>query len=287
MLGLTALMLYLGELLGGKSGLMLGLGFAVVSNFFSYFFSDKIVLALYRAKPVAENDNPGLYKIVRELAQRANMPMPKLYIIPASYANAFATGRNPNHAAVAVTQGILDLLSERELRGVLAHELSHVTNRDILISTVAAIAASAIYTIARIAQWSMWLGGSSDRNNRRGNPLGLLIMVIVAPLAAMIIQMAISRNREYEADADGAHLSEDPMALADALQKISGTDRALGSMVNPTTAHLFIINPLKGEDVFALFSTHPPLAKRVSRLEAIANQMGKGTLRYDVPKIIY
>lgn len=288
MLGLTALMLLLGDLMGGKSGLVMGLGFAVVSNFFAYFFSDKIVLMLYGAKPANESEHPLLFKTVRDLAAAAKMPLPKIYIIQANYANAFATGRNPSHAAVAVTTAIMEVLSERELRGVLAHELSHVRHRDILISSIAAIIAGAIYTIARIAQWGLYFGGGSRDDNRRGgNPIALLAVVIVAPLAAMIIQMAISRSREYEADRGGADLSQDPLALAEALKKIHQAARAIPGSINPTTAHLFIVNPLKGESILSLFSTHPPLKERVARLEAIAEALVQRPPSLKTPKIIY
>lgn len=291
LLALTALMLFIGELLGGRSGLVMGLGFALVSNLLVYFFSDKIVLAMYGAKPIGPGDYPQVHRIVQELAQKASMPMPRLYYIPNRMANAFATGRNPQHAALAVTQGILDILDERELRGVLAHELSHVLHRDILISTIAAIIAGAVYTLARIAQWGLWFG-SGHRDNERGggHPLALLFIAIIAPLAATIIQLAVSRSREYEADRGGADLSEDPLALADALTKIHQAAAVAPGFANPVTAHLFIVNPLKGENFMALFSTHPPLSKRVERLESMAQRMGHQTSRsaqYNIPKIIY
>lgn len=288
MLGLAALMLVVGELLGGRSGLLMGLGFAVFSNIFAYFFSDKIVLAIYRAKPITEIAHPRLWAIVRELVQKANIPMPRLYMIPGAWANAFATGRNPQHAAVAVTRGIADLLSERELKGVLAHELAHVFHRDILVATIAAVLSSTIYTLARIAQWGLYFGGSSNREDRRGgNPLALLVVAIVAPLAALIIQMAISRSREYDADEKGSLWTNDPLALVSALQKIHQAARVIPGAASPTTAHLFIINPFRGENILSLFSTHPPLTRRIARLEAIAGKMGLSAKIYSVPKIIY
>ncbi|MBI4064669.1 MAG: zinc metalloprotease HtpX [Elusimicrobia bacterium] len=270
MAGLTILMVFIGELVGGKSGLIMGLGFAVVSNVFSYYFSDKIVLALYRAKPADEARFGDLHQMVDELAAKAGIPKPRLYIIPGPMANAFATGRDPQHAVVAATEGILQVLSPKELRGVLAHEISHVVHRDILISTIAATMAGAIYMVARIAQWSMWFGGGHRDDERGGNPIALLAVAIIAPLAAMLIQMAVSRNREYAADQGGAHLSDDPLALAEALKKIHNASRLTHWQPNPTTAHLFIANPLKAESILTLFSTHPPLEKRIARLQELA-----------------
>ncbi|MBI4667975.1 MAG: zinc metalloprotease HtpX [Elusimicrobia bacterium] len=291
MLGLTALLLFLGEMAGGRSGIMMGLGFAVVSNLIAFFFSDKIVLAMYRAKPVTEKDEPKLVQMVRELAERAKIPMPKVYVIPGQMANAFATGRNPQNAAVAVTEGIMQILTPRELRGVLAHEISHVLHRDILIATIAAILAGAVYTLARIVQWGAYFGGGRRDDDRGGNPLALLVVAIVAPLAAMLIQMAVSRSREYEADKGGGRLTDDPLALSQALVKIHQASRYSGWQPNPTTAHLFIANPLKGEGLLSLFSTHPPLSARVARLEAMSQAMGQAAVSAqkgpNFPKLVY
>jgi heat shock protein HtpX len=243
-------------------------------NFGSYWFSDKIVLAAYGAREVSEAEAPVLYRIVHNLALRDGMPMPRLYIIPSDAANAFATGRNPQHAAVAVTEGIMRLMNERELTGVLAHELSHVKNRDILISSIAATLAGVIMMIARMAQWSAFFGGMgrSDEREGGGGALGLLVMAIVAPIAAMIIQMAISRTREYAADETGAHTSGDPLGLASALRKLGVASERIPLDASPQTSHLFIVNPLSGRSLMQLFSTHPPLEDRIARLEAMAGQ---------------
>jgi heat shock protein HtpX len=238
-------------------------------NFVSYWFSDKIVLKMYGAQPLSETDAPGVHRIVRGLATRARIPMPKLYLIPSPSPNAFATGRSPEHAAVAVTEGIMRLMDERELEGVLGHELSHVLNRDILISTVAATIAGAISMLANMAQWSMMFGGSRDEEGRGTNPIALLAGIILAPLAAMLIQMAVSRSREYQADASGAHLTRDPAALASALGKLGQASRMLPMDANPATAHMFIVNPLSGKALMNLFATHPPLEDRIARLRSM------------------
>lgn len=290
MLALTGLMLLVGELAGGRGGLMMGLVFAVASNLIAYFFSDKIVLAMYGAKPASKEKFPDLHDMVAELAQKANIPVPRVYIIPGPMANAFATGRNPANAVVAVTEGIMRVLSPRELRGVLAHEISHVLHRDILISTIAAILAGVVYTLARIAQWGMYFGGGRRNDERGGHPLATLAVVIFAPLAAMLIQMAVSRSREYEADRGGADLCDDPLALADALVKIHQAARAVPWQPNPTTAHLLIANPLRGESLMSLFSTHPPVNKRVERLKVMAERLGlqsRKTGGPEFPKLIY
>jgi heat shock protein HtpX len=232
----------------------------------SYWFSDKIVLKMYGAKPLGEGDLPVVQRIVRKLATQANIPMPKLYLLPSESPNAFATGRNPQHAAVAVTEGILRIMDERELEGVLAHELSHVLNRDILISTIAATVAGAISMLANMAQWGMMFGGSRDEEGRSSNPIALLATIILAPLAAMLIQMAVSRSREYQADASGAKLTHDPNALASALGKLGQATKMIPMNANPATAHLFIVNPLNGRAFMNLFSTHPPLEDRIERL---------------------
>jgi len=261
---LTGLLLFAGQLLGGKTGLLIGLVFALGMNFFSYFFSDKIVLMMYRAQEVEKSH--ALYKIVAEVAHLAKMPMPRVYIIPADTPNAFATGRNPKHAAVAATEGILKILDKEELRGVLAHEISHVRNRDILVATIAATIAGVINYLASMAQWGLFFGGR-DNERGSGNILGVLFLAIVTPLIATIIQLAISRSREYLADESGAHLIKDPDALARALEKIERN-----VMHNPmpfgnqATASLFITNPFTLHGMVSLFSTHPPTEERAKRL---------------------
>jgi heat shock protein HtpX len=264
---LTGFILFLGDYFAGQNGLILALGLAAAMNFVSYFFSDKIALAMYRAQPVTREQLPRAYDIVQRLTQRVGLPMPKIYVIPTDSPNAFATGRNPAHASVAVTEGILNLLTDEELEGVLAHELGHVKNRDILISSVAATLAGAITVLARMAWWAGMFGGyGSDREERRGGGLGALLMMILAPIAAMLIQMAISRSREYQADATGAHFTGNPYALASALKKLDAYSRRVPLLASPSTAHLFIIQPLLGISFSNLFSTHPPIAKRIERL---------------------
>ena len=270
---LTGLIMLIGQWLGGSQGLIIAFVFAIIMNFGSYWFSDKIVLAAYGARQVSEAEAPTLYRIIHTLALRDGMPMPKLYIIPSDAANAFATGRNPQHAAVAVTEGILRLMNERELTGVLAHELSHVKNRDILISSIAATLAGVVMMIAHMAQWAALFSGahrSDDREGGGGGVLGLLVTAIVAPLAATIIQMAISRTREYAADETGARLSRDPLALASALRKLGAASEQIPLHASPQTAHFFIVNPLSGRSLMRLFSTHPPLEERIARLLVMA-----------------
>ncbi len=270
MMMLTLLLVFGGAALGGRQGMTFALLFAFLINFVSYFFSDKIVLKMYRAQEVSEAEAPVLYRIVRRLTQKAGMPMPKVYIIPDMSPNAFATGRNPQHAAVAATQGIMQLLTEDELAGVMSHELTHVLHRDILISTVAATIAGAISYLAQMAQWAMIFGGGR-RSDDDGNPVAALVMMIVAPIAAMLIQLAISRSREYSADEGGAKLLGNPLALADALKKLTrGTQTIPMQKTSPATSHLFIVNPLRGGGIMKLFSTHPPLEERIARLEAMA-----------------
>ena len=267
---LTGLFIAVGGLLGGRSGMMMAFVFALIMNFVSYWFSDKIVLKMYGAQPIGESEAPVVHRIVRNLATRAGIPMPKLYLIPSEAPNAFATGRNPQHAAVAVTHGIMRIMDETELEGVLAHELSHVLNRDILISTVAATVAGAISMLANMAQWGLMFGGSRHDDEGRGtNPIALLLTVILAPLAAMLIQMAVSRSREYQADASGAQLTRNPNGLASALTKLGQASRIVPMDASPATAHLFIVNPLSGSMLSNLFATHPPLEERIARLRAM------------------
>jgi heat shock protein HtpX len=268
---LTLLLMFIGRVFGGQNGMFIALAFAVVMNFVSYFYSDKIALAMYRAQPVTREQLPKAYAAVERITQRIGLPMPKIYVIPTESPNAFATGRNPQHASVAVTHGILELLNDEELEGVLAHELGHVNNRDILISSVAATVAGAITMLASMGRWAMIFGGmerGGDRDNRGGG-LTALFMLIVAPIAAMLIQLAISRSREYQADATGAKFTGNPYALASALRKLDAYSRRVPMVASPSTAHLFIIQPLLGMNagMFAsLFQTHPPIAKRIERL---------------------
>src|SRR5690349_17910550 len=261
---LTLILLFIGRIFGGQNGMLIALAFAAVLNFVSYFYSDKIALAMYRAKPVTREELPRAYQIVERLTQRMGIPMPKMYVIPTDSPNAFATGRNPNHASVAMTEGILNLLNDEELEGVLAHELGHVRNRDILISSVAATLAGAITMLARFG----FFFGMGDRDDRdRGGGFVGLLMLILAPLAATLIQLMISRSREYQADATGAELTGNPYALASALRKLDETSKRIRLSATPSTAHLFIVAPFLGGMNFAnLFSTHPPIAKRIERL---------------------
>lgn len=268
---LTAILLWFGQAFGGREGLVLALGFAVVMNFASYWWSDKIVLKMYGAQEVDEAQAPELYSIVRNLAQAGQIPMPRVYIIPEEAPNAFATGRNPQNAAVAITQGLLRTLTREEIAGVLGHELGHVRNRDTLIMVVAATLAGALSMLANIAQWGMIFGGGRSSDDEGANPLALIVGIIVAPLAAMLIQMSISRSREYLADEAGAQFSGNPLALASALRKIQGySEQVPMHHGSPATAHLFIINPFTGGNFAKLFSTHPPTEERIARLEALA-----------------
>jgi heat shock protein HtpX len=276
---LTALFIWIGHLIGGKQGALVALIFAGLMNFMAYWFSDKIVLMMYGAKEIKENELPGLFRIVRELCQRANLPMPRLYLIDTDSPNAFATGRNPKNAAVAVTKGLLKLLDEAELKGVIGHELSHIKNRDILISTIAATLAGALSYLAMMARWSLFFGGfgGSSEEDRRGNIFGLLGLIIfttLAAFAAMLIQLAISRTREYLADEGGAKLCGNPRFLARALAKLDAFAKRLPLEVNPATSHMFIVNPLRTKDILTLFSTHPPIEERIRRLEMMARKMG-------------
>ena len=276
---LTALVVWIGQMFGGPNGAVIALLMAGAMNFFSYWFSDKIVLKMYGAQEITANDDPELYSLVQDLATRAGLPMPRVYMIPEEAPNAFATGRNPEHAAVAVTQGIRRILNKRELTGVLGHELSHVKHRDILISTIAATLAGAISYLAYMAQWGMIFGGGSrDRDEGGGsNIFSLLFMMIVAPLAAMLIQMAVSRSREYMADDGGARVTGDPLALASALRKLHMGAQNIPLQVSDatanSTAHMFIVNPLTAKGLASLFSTHPAMEERIARLEAMAKDM--------------
>jgi heat shock protein HtpX len=268
---MTLLLVFVGAAIGGRSGMIFAFGLAVVMNFGTYWFSDKLVLKMYRAQPVSEGEAPDLYAIVRMLAQKAGMPMPTVYIIPDETPNAFATGRNPEHAVVAVTNGIMRILSREELTGVIAHELAHIRHRDMLTGTIVATIAGAISMLAQMAQWAMIFGGGRRDDDEGGNPLAALVMMIVAPIAAMLVQMAISRTREYEADKGGANLAGNPHSLANALLKLEkGSQIVPMHDAKPATAHMFIVNPLHGGGLLSLFSTHPPVAERVKRLQEMA-----------------
>jgi len=265
MLLLTLLLVFGGAAIGGQRGMTYALMMAIAINFITYFFSDKIVLRMYRAQEVTETEAPVLYRIVKRLTQKADMPMPKVYIIPDNSPNAFATGRNPKHAAVAATQGIMRILTEDELTGVMAHELAHVRHRDILIGSIAATIAGAI---SYLAQMAFFFGGRSDDDDG-GSPIAGLIMMILAPIAAMLIQMAISRSREYAADAGGAQLHGNPMALANALRKLHSGAKEIPMHATPATSHMMIVNPLSGGSMMRLFSTHPPVEERIARLQSM------------------
>ena len=268
---LTVLLVWIGSLVGGRNGAIFALVFAGVMNFGVYWFSDRIVLKMYRAQAVTEAQEPKLHRIVRELALRSNIPMPKVYIIPQDAPNAFATGRNPQHAAVAVTTGIMKLLNEEELKGVLAHELSHIRHRDILIGTIAATIAGAISMIASFARWGAIFGGGDDREGGTAQLVMMLVLTPLASIAALLIQLAISRSREYHADEGGAQLAGNPLYLARALAKLDAGTKRIPMQVNPSTAHMFIVSPLTRKGVQGLFSTHPPIEKRIERLEHMAH----------------
>lgn len=273
LISLTLLLVWFGRAAGGEQGMITAFFFACAMNFVSYWFSDKLVLAAYRAKPISEQESPEIYQIVRELSLEAKIPMPKIYMIPNASPNAFAAGRNPRHAAVAVTQGIFELLNYEELKGVLAHELSHVANRDILISTIAAVLAGAVSVMASAARWVMMFGGMSQRDERErnSNPFIFLVLVILMPVAAALIRLAISRSREYGADEKGAHLCGNPLYLASALRKLDSAARQIPmAQADPASSHLFIVNPLRKGILEALFSTHPPMEMRIARLERMA-----------------
>jgi heat shock protein HtpX len=273
---LTALIVWIGHLFGGQQGMFIAFVLAMAMNFFSFWFSDKIVLRMYRAREVSSQDHPELYRIVRQIAENATLPMPRIYVIPEESPNAFATGRNPEHAVVAVTEGLLELMDQEEVEGVLSHEMAHIKNRDILIGSIAATMAGAIMILASMARWAAFFGGGSRDEQEGGGlgVLGLIVMSVLAPIAAMLIQMAISRSREYHADATGAKFAGNPQGLASALEKLGAYSRRLPMQASPSTAHMFIVNPLSRGNLMHLFSTHPPLEERISRLT------GRGT---DIP----
>jgi len=270
---LTGLLMFIGGFFGGQKGVVLAFLFAMVLNFGSYWFSDTLVLKMYQARPVSEGEAPGLQTMVKNLAMKASLPMPRVFIVPGDTPNAFATGRDEHHAVVAVTEGLLRILNRDELEGVIAHELTHIKQKDILIGSIAATLAGAIVMLANMAQWAAMFGGASRDNEEGGNSGGgiisLILMAILAPLAATLIQMAISRSREYLADAGGAKVSGKPYGLANALEKLSQASQAIPMEANPSTAHMFIVNPLTGRSLMNLFSTHPPIEERVARLKSM------------------
>jgi heat shock protein HtpX len=266
---MTLLLIFIGQMLGGQGGMMIAFLFAIVMNFGTYWFSSSIVLRMYGAKELPRNEYPEIYRMTEEMTQRGGIPMPKLYIIRGEQPNAFATGRNPENGAVALTEGILQMLPPDELRGVISHELAHIQHRDILVGTVAATIAGAISMIANMAQWAMIFGGGRSRDDDNGSPIAAIVMMIVAPIAAMMIQMAISRSREFLADAGGAQMSGNPLSLANALRKLQQKAEQIPMNATPATAHMFIVNPLSGGGFMKLFSTHPPMEERIARLEAL------------------
>ena len=270
MVTLTLMLVFIGTLLGGKSGMTVALIIAFAMNFITYWFSDKIVLRMYGAQEVSEAEAPELYSMVKRLALHAILPMPKIYLIDKEQPNAFATGRNPQKGAIALTTGIMKILPREELEGVIGHELSHIRHRDILVGTVAATIAGAISYLAQMAQWAMIFGGRKDEEGQGANPISALVMMIVGPIAAMLVQMAISRSREYGADEGGARIAGNPLSLANALRKLYAASQKIPMEVNPATSHMFIVNPLSGGGLLRLFSTHPPIEERISRLEAMA-----------------
>jgi heat shock protein HtpX len=269
MVTLSLMLVFIGGLLGGKSGMTFALIMAFGINFITYWFSDKIVLKMYKAKPVNESEAPELYNMVRRLSQKAQIPMPKVYIMEQDQPNAFATGRNPEHGVVAVTTGIMRILSREELEGVIAHELAHIKHRDILVSTVAAAIAGAISYLAQMAQWAMIFGGGRSDDDEGSSPIASFVMMIVGPIAAMLVQMAISRSREYGADAGGARIAGNPLYLSSALKKLDMASKRIPMDANPATSHMFIVNPLTGGGILKLFRTHPPMEERIARLESM------------------
>lgn len=266
---MTVLLILIGSIFGDQQGMILAFGLSLVMNFFSYWFSDKIVLAMYRARAVTEAESPRLYSLAARVAQQANLPMPRLYVIPQETPNAFATGRSPNHAAIAVTEGILRILSDDELKGVIAHEFAHIKHRDILTGTIVATMVGAITFLARMAGWSLMFAGNRDR--RDSNALGEMLLLILAPIAAVLVQLAISRSREFAADEAAARFTAQPLSLANALNKLERVnDRIPLQSATPATAHMMIVNPLRGQGIMKLFSTHPPIQERIDRLQQIA-----------------
>ena len=270
MAALSAVLIFMGGALGGQNGILIALAFALVMNVGSYWYSDKIVLSMYRAQELSPADAPMVHQIVEELARNAGVPKPRLYIVPQQAPNAFATGRDPEHGVIAVTQGIMQLLPLDQLRGVLAHEMAHIANRDILVQSVAGVIGSAITAIANMLQFAMIFGGSRDEEGNGTNPLAAIAMMILGPLAASLIQMAISRRREYMADAAGASYCGDPMALAYALNNLDAYSRQIPMQANPATENMFIVNPLTGSSMRRLFSTHPPMEERIANLQEMA-----------------
>jgi heat shock protein HtpX len=274
---LTALLVLIGAMLGGRQGMMIAFVFAAGMNFFSYWFSDKIVLKMHRAVEASPNRNPELYGIVQGLSQNAGIPMPRVFIIPDQSPNAFATGRNPEHAVVAVTEGLLGLMKKEEITGVIAHELAHVKNRDILIGSIAATMAGAVMILANMARWAALFGGGGNNDGERSGVVGMIVLSILAPLAALMVQMAVSRSREYHADATGARISGNPSGLASALEKLGAYSKRLPmKKADPSSAHMFIVNPLSGRSMASLFSTHPPIEERIARLRGRAPVTGSG-----------
>jgi heat shock protein HtpX len=274
---MTAIIVFIGNMFGGRQGMTIAFILAMGMNFFSYWYSDKIVLKMYRAREVTPGENPGLHEMVRQIAARAAIPVPRIYIIPENSPNAFATGRNPEHAVVAVTEGLLDLMSRDEITGVISHEMAHIKNRDILIGSIAATMAGAIMVLANMARWTAFLGGTSRDSERGGiGVIGLIAMSILAPIAAMLVQMAISRSREYQADATGASFTGNPGGLANALEKLGSYSKRLPMNSNANSAHMFIVNPLKAGNITNLFSTHPPLEERIARLRGDRTSSGSG-----------
>ena len=265
---LTGVIILIGRYFGGSSGMVIAFVFAVLMNVGSYWFSDKIVLKLYKSRQLSSQEYPELYSLVSRLSQSASLPMPKIYLIPSEAPNAFATGRNSQHAVIAVTQGILRLLNSSELEGVLAHEIAHIKDRDILISSIAATLAGVIMMIASMARWAALFGGFGGSDDDDGGILGFVVLAFLAPLAALIIQLAISRSREYLADSTGARIAGNPLGLASALEKLDYTSKKIPIKANPATSHLFIVNPLSGKSLMSLFSTHPPTAERIARLRS-------------------
>ncbi len=268
MLALTFILLWLGKAIGGQTGMVIALIFAGIMNFVSYYYSDKIVLAMYKAKPISEQQAPQIYETIKQLCNEANIPIPRVYLVSHSAANAFATGRNPQNACLVLTEGIVNLLDQRELKGVIGHELSHIKHRDILVATVVATLAGAVTLLAYMVRWGAILGGIGGRD-KNNNVLGLLVMSIIAPIAALLIQLAVSRSREYLADKGSANLTKDPLSLANALEKLHFASRRIPLPANNVTSHLFIVNPLKTKGIATLFSTHPPVEERVKRLKEL------------------